>query len=76
MLKKADFPAAGYALHVDAAIGPHGPIHDAVLVVEQGAIKQLCAATEYHAPVRRLPGTVIMPGIHHQCCLGKSSTAV
>ena len=73
MLAASDFPAACYALHVDAALGPHGPIHDAVLVVERGRIRQLCAAADFSGadfsgPVRRLPGTAIMPGIldiHH-----------
>jgi cytosine/adenosine deaminase-related metal-dependent hydrolase len=69
----ADFPAEGYALHVDVALGPHGPVPDAVLVVARGRIVELCTAADYAArpgrqPPTRLSSTAIMPGIldiHH-----------
>jgi cytosine/adenosine deaminase-related metal-dependent hydrolase len=72
-LSASDFPASGYALHVDVALGPHGPVHDAVLVVENGMVVQLCAAADYAAAEgrptpKRLSGAAIMPGIldiHH-----------
>ena len=37
----SDFPAQGYALHVDVALGPQGPIEDAVFEVEDGRVKAL-----------------------------------
>lgn len=72
-LSASDFPASGYALHVDVALGPHGPVHDAVLVVENGTVTQLCAVADYvanegHPKPKRLPGAAIIPGIldiHH-----------
>jgi cytosine/adenosine deaminase-related metal-dependent hydrolase len=72
-ISTADFPAEGYALHVDVALGPRGPLHDAVLIVEHGVIVDLSTAATYGAPpdrprAVRLPGTAILPGIldvHH-----------
>ena len=72
-LSISEFPASGYALHVDVALGPHGPVNDAILVVEHGIIRELCEATTYViGPARpkpvRLTGAAIMPGIldvHH-----------
>jgi len=72
-IARTDFPASGFALHADIILGPHGPIADAVLVVENGIVKHLCAASSYDADSTRpkplrLAGTAIMPGIldvHH-----------
>src|SRR5258708_3584188 len=72
-LSASEFPASGYALHVDVAIGPRGPVNDAILVVEGGIVSELCQAAAYAiGPGRpkplRLPGAAIMPGIldiHH-----------
>ena len=72
-LSVSDFPAEGYALHVDVALGPHGPVKDAVVVVEGGRITELCETAAYQSrpnarKPKRLPGTAIMPGIldvHH-----------
>lgn len=72
-LSTADFPAEGYALHVDVVLGPSGPPKDAVLAVERGVVTELSEAAIYKAqPSRpraiRLAGTAILPGIldvHH-----------
>jgi cytosine/adenosine deaminase-related metal-dependent hydrolase len=72
-LSASDFPAGGYALHVDVALGVDGPVKDAVVVVEGGRIVELCEAAAYAArpnarAAKRLRGTAIMPGIfdvHH-----------
>ena len=72
-ISAADFPAQGYALHVDIALGPNGPVRDAVLVVDRGMIVELCDATAYSKrpnarKPKRLAGTAVLPGIldvHH-----------
>jgi 5-methylthioadenosine/S-adenosylhomocysteine deaminase len=72
-ISAADFPAQGYALHVDIALGPNGPVRDAVLVVEGGMIVELCDAAAYTQrpnaqKAKRLAGTAVLPGIldvHH-----------
>ncbi len=73
VISAADFPIDGYALHIDVALGPDGPVNDAVIVVRQGIIQELCDAQTFAkqpntAKPIRLPGTAIMPGIldvHH-----------
>jgi cytosine/adenosine deaminase-related metal-dependent hydrolase len=71
-LNPSDFPTAGYALHVDVALGPDGPIKNAILEVENGLISGLSSADGNRAttarPLKRLPGTAVIPGIldvHH-----------
>jgi 5-methylthioadenosine/S-adenosylhomocysteine deaminase len=72
-ISAADFPADGYAVHVDVALGPNGPVHDAVLTVSKGRIVDLCTATEFaklsgRPRAVRLLGAAMMPGIldvHH-----------
>ena len=72
-ISTADFPAEGYAIHVDVALGANGPITDAVLTVERGMIVNLCSAADYSSqpgrpkPVR-MKGAAMLPGIldvHH-----------
>lgn len=72
-LTASDFPERGYALHVDTALSPTGPINDAVLSVENGVITYLGPAADYRVPEgrpqpRRLAGLAVIPGIldvHH-----------
>ena len=72
-IARTDFPTSGFAVHADMILGPQGPINDAVLVVENGIVKHLCAASSYVVAVGkprplRMAGTAIMPGIldvHH-----------
>jgi hypothetical protein len=73
VISAANFPIDGYALHVDVALGPDGPVNDAVIVVKQRIIQGLCDAQTFAKQTNtvkpiRLPGTAIMPGIldvHH-----------
>jgi 5-methylthioadenosine/S-adenosylhomocysteine deaminase len=72
-ISASDFPARGYALHVDVALGPDGPLDDAVFEVENGVITRLVPASEYQAAPgkpapQRLAGMAVIPGIldvHH-----------
>ena len=48
----SDFPAQGYALHVDVALGPQGPIEDAVFEVEDGRVKALIAGVGIRGRIR------------------------
>jgi 5-methylthioadenosine/S-adenosylhomocysteine deaminase len=69
----SDFPEPGYALHVDVALGPDGPVHDAVFAVENGMIVHLGPAAAYQPgpgrpEAKRLAGMAVIPGIldvHH-----------
>ena len=72
-ISTSDFPESGYALHVDTALGPDGPVHDAVLAVENGIITYMGSVANYSRqsngnPPRRLTGIAAIPGIldvHH-----------
>ena len=72
-ISAVDFPTEGYAIHVDMALGPHGPVNDAVLAVKHGVIVNLCSAADYASQPRglkpmRMTGTAMLPGIldvHH-----------
>lgn len=72
-ISASDFPESGYALHVDIALGPDGPVQDAVLAVKNGLITYLGTAAGYrvqpqNAQPRRLTGIAVIPGIldvHH-----------
>jgi cytosine/adenosine deaminase-related metal-dependent hydrolase len=69
----SDFPDSGYALHVDTALGPDGPVQDAVIAVKSGVIAYLGPAAGYRGQPqdmepRRLAGAAVIPGIldvHH-----------
>ncbi|MDB5532396.1 MAG: Cytosine deaminase [Hyphomicrobiales bacterium] len=68
-----NFPAAGYAIHADIALGPDGTMRDAVLVVVNGVIQELSPAADYvEGPNRqkllRLPECALIPSfidVHH-----------
>lgn len=72
-ISASDFPDTGYALHVDTALGPDGPVQDAVLAIENGVITYLGPAATYPAEPdrprpRSLAGMAVIPGIldvHH-----------
>jgi 5-methylthioadenosine/S-adenosylhomocysteine deaminase len=70
-MKRPDLSRLGpsYALHVDVAMTPGGPLPDAVVRVENGRFAAVGAAQDNLAPAPiRLPGVRLVPGIldiHH-----------